>query len=83
MKKRKTRQKSAMLNTPSQGKKLLRELRRKEHLQNDEYILSFTEITATCAACMMEFQLDNGMERGITQGFGRNTDGVAKKLKRG
>jgi hypothetical protein len=57
-KKRKTRQKSAMLNTPSQGKKLLRELKRKQHLQNDEFILSCTETTATCAACMMVYKLD-------------------------
>jgi len=60
-KKSPTRQKSgsAIPNTLNQRKKLLRELKRLEVLQNDEYILALTGTTVTCAGCMKEIKLDS------------------------
>jgi len=58
-KKRGSRRRSAVLSTANQRKKSLRELERAKIMQKDEYILSFTETTATCAGCMKKIKLDS------------------------
>ena len=34
-------------------------MKRCKALQNDEYVLAFTEITVTCAGCMKDLKLDS------------------------
>ena len=50
---------SAIPSTHNQRRKLLKELKRCEALQNDEYILAFTGTTVTCAGCTKVLKLDS------------------------